>query len=80
MPDITVEGHVRGPMIGAESFGFHSICDCGDRFDGNTPGEVRDAHEQHVAAIVLKPGVAKARQALATSIERGKPESVVVQG
>lgn len=72
--DITVPGHVRGPMIGAESIGFHSVCACGDRFDGISRNEVVDAHEHHVAALSLQPGVAKARRALATSLERGKPE------
>lgn len=70
--DITVDGHDRGPMFGVESIGFHIVCGCGDRFDGLSRNEVVDAHERHVAGLSLRPGVAKARQALADAVGRGK--------
>lgn len=76
--DITVPGHDRGPLFGVESIGFHIVCGCGDRFDGLSRNEVVDLHERHVAGLSLRPGVTKARQALAASLERGKPEPAEV--
>jgi hypothetical protein len=77
--DITVAGHDRGPLYGTESIGFYVVCGCGDRFDGLSRNEAVDAHEQHVGALALKPGVAKARRMLADTLERGKPEPAEVQ-
>lgn len=69
--DVTVQGHVRGPLIGADSLGWHTTCQgCGHRVEGRTQSEVVDAHEQHVAGVVLRPGVAKARAALADTVAR----------
>lgn len=73
--DITVDGHELGPFIGAESLGYHSICDCGNRFDAPSMNEVVDLYERHYARIALdapadRPGPAKCKAALAEAIAR----------
>jgi hypothetical protein len=66
--------HTMGPFVGSDSLGFHSDCSCGHPVEGATRDELRRAHQKHAGADALRPGVAKARQALAASLERGKPQ------
>lgn len=65
--------HTMGPLIGSDRLGFHSDCSCGHRVEGTTRDELRRAHQKHAGADALRPGVAKARRALADAVERGKP-------
>lgn len=71
--------HMLGPFVGSDALGFHSTCSCGHRVEGSSRDELRAGHQKHVGALALRPGVAKARQALAESLERGKPQPAEVQ-
>lgn len=68
--------HVMGPFIGTDSLGWRSTCGCGHEVAGASKDELRQAHQRHVGAGAVRPGLEKARAALAQSIERGKPEPV----
>jgi hypothetical protein len=70
--------HTLGPFIGADALGWHSTCSCSHRVEGASKDELRIAHQKHAGAGAVKPGIAKARQALESSIERGKPEPAEV--
>lgn len=73
-----MSAHTLGPFVGSDSLGWHSVCGCGHEVHGATRDELRAAHQRHVGAVSLPPGVAKARQALADSLARGKPEPAEV--
>lgn len=68
-----MSAHTMGPFVGSDSLGFHSTCSCGHRAEGATRDELRRAHQRHAGAGAAAPGLARARQALAESLERGKP-------
>lgn len=68
-----MSAHTMGPFVGSDSLGFHSDCSCGARVAGATRDELRRAHQRHAGAGATGPGLAKARAALAESLERGKP-------
>lgn len=67
--DIGVEGHGLSPLYGPEGDKY-AHCECGHVVTGLNNNELRDGHEQHLSGLVLKPGVAKARQALAETVAR----------
>lgn len=67
--------HALGPFVGSDALGWHAVCEgCGHRVEGSSRDELRAGHQKHVGALALRPGVAKARAALAESLERGKPQ------
>lgn len=76
---MAMTAHTLGPLIGSDALGFHSDCEgCGHRVEATSRDELRAAHQRHVGAVALRPGVDKARQALAASLARGKPQPLEV--
>lgn len=75
---MTAASHTLSPFYGTDSIGWRATCSCSHEVTGASKDELREAHQRHVGAGAVKPGVEKARQALAASLERGKPEPAEV--
>ncbi len=64
---------MMGPLVGSDPLGWHSVCSCGHRVDADSRDELRRAHQRHAGSLATESGVARARQALADTLTRGKP-------